>query len=221
VVNYGTRRAEGSAEAQREAFFQRFPHLRGKRLLLFLSRIHPKKGCDLAIRAFSAVLARRPDWHLVVAGPDQVGLRPALAEIAEESGVSARITWAGMLTGDAKSGAFRAAEVFLLPSHQENFGIAVSEALAHGLPVLISNKVNIWREVQADEGGLVGEDDLAGTCELLRTWETMPESQKGLMREAALKCFCSRFEIGLAAKSLMDVLSNIVGCADGRHRVHA
>ena len=68
-----------------------------------------------------------------------------------------------------KWGALRAAEVFLLPSHQENFGIAVAEALAAGVPVLISNKVNIWREIEADKAGIVAEDTLGGACGMLQS----------------------------------------------------
>ena len=67
-----------------------------------------------------------------------------------------------MLTGDVKWGAFPAAEIFALPSHQENFGIPVVEALACALPVLITDKVNIWREIESDGAGLIGEDNVAG-----------------------------------------------------------
>src|SRR5256886_6713007 len=81
-----------------------------------------------------------------------------------------------MLSDDVKWGAMSAAEAFVLPSHQENFGIAVAEALACGTPVLISNKVNIWREIEADGAGYVENDDLNGTANLLRRWlATSPE----------------------------------------------
>ena len=67
-----------------------------------------------------------------------------------------------MLTGEAKWGAFRAAEFFVLPSHQENFGIVVAEAMALSKPLLITNKVNIWREVEIDGAGIVVDDDVKG-----------------------------------------------------------
>ena len=78
--------------------------------------------------------------------------------------IADRITWTGLIKGDLKFGAIRASEVLFLPSHQENFGIVVAEALACGVPVLISDKVNIWREVQSDGAGLVAPDNLAGAC---------------------------------------------------------
>jgi len=155
VVNYGTSRPKGDPDAQRREFFLHYPELQGKKLVLFMGRVHPKKGCDLLIEAFAKVLGPRPEWHLVIAGPDQVGWQKNLNDRAVHLGMVSRVTWAGMVNGAMKWGMLRAAEVFLLPSHQENFGIAVAEALAAGAPALISNKVNIWREILADGAGMV------------------------------------------------------------------
>jgi hypothetical protein len=76
--------------------------------------------------------------------------------------------------------------------------------------VLISNKVNIWREIQADGGGFVAEDDLAGACQLLRTWEALPVERKVQMRAAAAKCFETRFEIHNAASCLVKTLTEVI-----------
>jgi len=110
-----------------------------------------------------------------------------------------------------KWGAFRAAEIFVLPSHQENFGIAVAEALATGVPALISNKVNIWREIEVDGAGLVSEDDLKGTCKLLQSYLELPALKKQAMRLAARECFEARFEIKKAAETLHGVLASVMG----------
>jgi glycosyltransferase involved in cell wall biosynthesis len=99
----------------------------------------------------------------------------------------------------------------VLPSHQENFGIVVAEALAAGTPVLISNKVNIWREVRADGAGIVAEDTLAGTCELLQTYSRIDEEKRLNMRQCARKCFEERFEIERAAANLQSILVGIAG----------
>ena len=85
----------------------------------------------------------------------------------------------------------------MLPSHQENFGIVVAEALACGVPVLISNKVNIWREVCADGAGFVAEDTLAGARSLLARWTALSESDRGSMSARARSCFAARFDIGI------------------------
>ena len=195
--------AVGNAAVQKEAFLSHFPELRGKRLILFLGRIHVKKGCDLLVEAFAQVAAADPALHLVMAGPDQTGWSAELARRAASLGIADRIAWTGMLMGDMKWGAFRAAEAFVLPSHQENFGIAVAEALACGLPPLISNKVNIWREIAEDQAGLVEEDTEEGTVHLLRGWLALTPEAKGSMRQRALRCFSERFEIRHSAENLI------------------
>jgi glycosyltransferase involved in cell wall biosynthesis len=209
VVNLGTASPTGDPQAQERAFYDRFPHVREKRLALFMGRIHPKKGCDLAIQAFAKVLAKDPNWHLVMAGPDQVGWQSKLSSLAEQLKVVDRITWAGMIRGDEKWGAFRASEIFVLPSHQENFGFVVAEALACGVPALISNKVNIWREVEGDGAAFVAEDDLPGTCHLFESWLNARAADRQRMRAQARKCFEQRFEIRRAADGLCQVLSNV------------
>ena len=80
---------------------------------------------------------------------------PELQSLAQRLGIAARVHWPGMLKGDVKWGAFRSAEALILPSHQENFGFVVAEAMACSTPVLVSNKVNIWREVEASRCGFV------------------------------------------------------------------
>ncbi len=211
VVNFGTAGPIGEASAQREVFLSHYPALRGKRLLLFLGRLHVKKGCDLLIEAFARVAPTDPRLRLVMAGPDQAGWRANLERRASALGVEDRISWPGMLTGDLKWGAFYAADAFVLPSHQENFGIAVAEALACGLPVLISDKVNIWREIKEDGAGLVAEDTAAGATRLLGDWLLRSEGEKQEMRRSARNSFERRYEIRQAAKSLLGVLDSKKG----------
>jgi glycosyltransferase involved in cell wall biosynthesis len=115
-----------------------------------------------------------------------------------------------------KWGAFHAAEAFVLPSHQENFGVAVVEALACGVPVLISNRVNIWREVVCDGAGLADTDDLAGTTRLLRRWLGTAPAEREKMRERARRCFAERYEIGRAAQRVIEVLQERIPLAADR-----
>jgi glycosyltransferase involved in cell wall biosynthesis len=210
VVNYGTALPTGDPQAEVDKFFERYPDLRGKKLALFMGRVHPKKGCDLMIEAFAKVLAECSEWHLVIAGPDQVGWQKKLQQQAERLGIASRITWTGMIGGGMKWGALRAAEIFVLPSHQENFGIVVAEALAVGTPTLISHKVNIWREIEADGAGFVTEDTLSGACDFLRSYINLPDQKKLGMRRLARQCFEQRFEIKKAADTLHDVLTDVV-----------
>jgi glycosyltransferase involved in cell wall biosynthesis len=206
VVNYGTA-APPNPEGAREKFFEAFPKLRTTPFLLFLGRLHEKKGCDLLIEAF--LQTRKTvgtPVALVMAGPcfDDAYLG-RFRQMA--SGVGDSILFPGMLTGDVKWGALSAADAFILPSHQENFGIAVAEALACGTPVLISNKINIWREIETDKAGLVENDDLAGTTNLLVRWFATPDAARAGIRENARKCFANRFEIERATDSLLSVIT--------------
>jgi glycosyltransferase involved in cell wall biosynthesis len=108
-----------------------------------------------------------------------------------------------MLQGDMKWGAFYASEAFVLPSHQENFGIAVAEALGCGLPVLISDKVNIWREVEDDAAGLTGPDTREGTEATLRRWLALDAGARHTMALQAKKSFGLRFTVDAMANSLV------------------
>ncbi len=202
VVPYGTNRPGGDPAAQKEIFFSSCPSVRGRCFLLFMARIHEKKGCDLLIEAFSRISASAPDLHLVIAGPDQVGWKATLEKQAERLGIKDRIHWPGLLQKDAKWGAFHATDAFILPSHQENFGIAVAEALACSKPVLISNKVNIWQDVLADGAGFVDEDTVEGTHRLLTRWLELSEEQRLEMSQSASACFSARYSMRNAARAI-------------------
>lgn len=210
VANLGTAVPAGDPEGQAEEFFAQYPALRGKRLALFLSRIHAKKGCDLLIKAFAETLARDPDWRLVMAGPDQDGWRVELTALSSRAGIADRITWTGMLEGEVKWGAYRAAEVLVLPSHSENFGFVIAEALSCSVPVLISDKVNIWREIEQDGAGFVAPDTLSGTTDLFRRWISLDPVTRSAMRNSARQCFLRRFEIKAAAATLVQTLGTIL-----------
>lgn len=187
-----------------DAFRNAYPDTQGKRVLLFLSRIHEKKGCDLLIDAYADVAARDPSLLLVMAGPGETSLVAALKQQAQARGVADRILWPGMLSGELKWGALAAAEVFVLPSHQENFGIAVVEALASRTPVLITNRINIWREIEASGGGWICSDTQDSVRDLLARWvfDTTPE-QRDAMRASAFETFSTHFRIEAAARALL------------------
>ena len=203
VVPYGIRAPQSDPDADVATFYERVPAVRGRRFLIYLSRIHPKKGCDLLLQAFAAVAAADPGLHLVMAGPDETAWVPELTAIAEKAGCAERVHWPGILRGAAKWGAFRAAEAFILPSHQENFGIAVAEALAAGLPVLLSDKVNIGDMLVGEGCTLIEPDTLDGTHRLLERWIAMDPADRHEMSDHAAECFRSRFDMLETAQTIM------------------
>jgi glycosyltransferase involved in cell wall biosynthesis len=205
VVPYGTNEPPRNVEAQRAAFEAALPGLRGRRFLLFLSRIHEKKGCDLLVEAFASLAGQYPEVDLVIAGPDKDGLKAKLAASAQRLGASERIHWPGMLTGDAKWGALRACDAMILPSHQENFGVIVAEALACGRPVLISNQVNVWPDVLEDGTGLVEPDTTDGTRALMARWFELSERDKAAMEQRTVPSFERRYSMRNCAIAIREL----------------
>lgn len=136
-----------------DAFRARWREVGNRRLVLFLGRLHPKKGLDILAEAFGSLAQARDDLHLVIAGPDD-GARGATEDRLAELGARDRVTFTGMLRGEDKLAALSAADVFVLPSRSENFGIAVVEAMACGVPVVVSDQVNIWRELTVAGAGV-------------------------------------------------------------------
>ena len=206
TVGFGTTGAPGDAFESKRAFLDAFPSLIGKKLVLFLGRVHPKKGLDLLIDAFARAAAHDDRQRLVIAGPQDSSYREVLERQAFALGIANRICWAGLLSAEQKWGAFHAADVFSLPSHQENFALGVTEALACGLPALISNKVNIWREIESAGAGFVGADDHAGTLQTLQNWLSLSPTDQDVMRERARLCFDRHFKIETATHALIKAL---------------
>lgn len=206
VIKYGT---EGIPEFEYDystLFLDHHPSLSGKQRFLFLGRVHPKKGPDILVKA----IARLQDNQLwdstkmivVLAGPSDSSYAHSISKLAARLGVSDSIYWTGMITGVQKWGAFQASDAFVLPSHQENFGIAVAEALSCGVPVLTTHPVNISPEIANDGAGFVEADTLDGCVQLFKSWFSLGPEARSSMRSAALDCFRKRFHISHTSASI-------------------
>ena len=221
VVPLGTGEPPQNVEEQRSIFSMKFPELAGKRVLLFLGRLHEKKGCDLLLRALLVLLQAQPkksryDLHLMMAGPfAEPGYLRELQKIAAKCDEVSpgSVSFPGMLSGELKWGALHAAEAFVLPSHQENFGMAVIEALACGTPVLLSHAVNTARAIEASGAGLVDADTLAGCSRLLERWLALPPAERRAMAGRATACFRQKFEITQTARRLVDTIREFLPAA--------
>ena len=202
----GIEEPPGEAAEQKNAFFAEFPELRERRLLLYLGRLTVKKGCDQLIHAFITKATHPEPTTLVMAGPEDP-LDPAFAKaLREEAAVGLPVCWPGMLNGDLKWGALHAAEAFILPSHQENFGLAVVEAMACGKPVLISNKVNIWREIKEDGAGLITGDTYKELLKMLVHWQALAPEEREAMGRQARRSFVHRYQIDASVEALVQRL---------------
>lgn len=201
-VGYGIQPPPTYRPAMQQAFATNLPSWNGESHILFLSRIHPKKGVDLLIKAYLKLEKEQENIpQLIIAGP---GLNNDFGkEMLVLASASPNILFPGMLSGDAKWGAFYTSEAFVLPSHQENFGIAVVEALACETPVLISDKVNIWREIKDGGGGIVKTDTTESTYILLKEWLSLVEEQKQAYGKSAREVYLSNYTIEQAAKQFL------------------
>ncbi len=126
-------------------------HREGPRRLLFLGRLHPTKGVDLLLYAWTAVAPRFPEWELQIVGPDEGGYGRQMQRLAADLGAP-RTRFVAPLYGDAKHRAFAEASLFVLPTHTENFGMAVAEALAAGTPAIVSRGAP-WEGLERERCG--------------------------------------------------------------------
>ena len=211
-VSFGIQPPPPKTQVLDSTFFSKFPQLKDKNFILFLGRVDSKKGVDLLIKAYETVYCnlnkKEQIPYLVIAGPGvETSFGSDLKKMVYENDMlNKHVIFTGMQKGHEKWTLFYNCEVFVLPSHQENFGIAVAEAMACHVPVLISNQVNIWREISNRGGGLVANDDLKGTVELLSKWQKLLPTEKQIIGEKARLCFESQFSISPAAQKLHQTL---------------
>lgn len=135
-------------------FRQRYPIIADKTVFLFLGRIHPKKGLDLLIRAFCHVDKICPNTVLIIAGPDETGYQKHLEDCLAAAGQLDKCIFTGMLQPEERLAALAAADIFVLPSYSEGFPIAPIEALAAGLPVILTDACNI-PGIEEEECGII------------------------------------------------------------------
>jgi glycosyltransferase involved in cell wall biosynthesis len=124
-------------------------------LVLFLGRINFKKGLDLLVPAFGSVVKKHPEARLAIVGPDNEGYGLKVRQWCKKQGIHDKVFFVDHLEPENVKEAYVDADVFVLPSYTENFGMTVVEAMACGTPVVISDQVNIWREIQETGAGVV------------------------------------------------------------------
>lgn len=154
-----------------------------KRQALFLSRIHPKKGIDLLLDAWASVDA--PDWELIIVGNDDGGHRAALEARAAHLKISDQVRFVGPQFGDQKDRIFRSADVMVLPSHSENFGIVVAEALQYGLPVITTTGTP-WRHLSEEHCGWCVDASAAAIAAALREAIGLSDADRQAMGERGM-----------------------------------
>jgi glycosyltransferase involved in cell wall biosynthesis len=147
-----------------DALFSLEPRLVGRALVTFIGRLTPKKQLELLVEAFAALKDTKPDAHLVIAGPDDEGIGNRLRARIRKLGLSDRVSLLGLVTGPAKTALLQQSHLFVLPSYDENFAVAVVEAMAAGLPVVVTRGVALHREIESAGAGLVVPATISATA---------------------------------------------------------
>jgi glycosyltransferase involved in cell wall biosynthesis len=186
------------------ALVERFPEIKNKKIILYLSRLSWEKGLPLLAAAWAKLAAQFADWHLLIAGKGESQYEEEIRRIFDSKGLSARVTWTGLLLGREKISAYAVADLFVLPTHSENFGLVVAEALAAGVPVITTHGAP-WNELVEYGCGWwvpIDEDDLA---EALRVALSLPDAERRRMGENGRQLVLKKYSWDAIAKNMMEV----------------
>lgn len=191
-------------------FLDRFAHLRGKRILLFLSRLHPKKGVDLLLQAWSQLASTFPEAHLVIAGPDFEGTRAGLERIVAANELQNSVTFTGMLRDELKWSALAAAECFVLPSHSEGLSVSILEALGMGLPVIVTWPCNMPEVREFQTGWLIPTTVPALTSAVEALLQNSPQTNQQIGSRGK-DLIATRYTWTIVAQQMADFYAWVLG----------
>ena len=192
----------------RSVFLNKHPEYAETRNILFLSRIDAKKGVDLLIAAFARIVPQHPDARLIICGDGDPALVASLKQQAAALGIADRITWPGFVDGDLRLAAYACAEMFVLPSHSENFGIALLEAMAAGLPCISTDQVALAADAALERAVKIANREphaLAIAIEELLGSVT----QRQVLAEAAKQIAVTRYSLDSMGTSLRELYESV------------
>ncbi|MEA5566128.1 glycosyltransferase [Anabaena sp. UHCC 0399] len=197
-------------QPDRKVLVSLFPQLTAKKWLLFLSRIHPKKGLDNLLFVWKTLIKQFPDWHLIIAGPDLIGYQSKLEELTATLQLQPQVTFTGMLSGEQKASALFNADLFILPTHSENFGLAIAESLAYGVPA-ITTKGTPWQDLETYGCGWWVENSQQALINALKEAMDMPLSKRQAMGIQGRNLVQGKYSWEAIAKDMTSVYHWILG----------
>ena len=183
-------------------FYNKFPLIKNKKFLLFLGRFHDKKGCDILINSIKSLKENKIELNFLLAGPESKE-KKYLKKISNDLGLQKNIFWSDGIYGDIKYGAILASEGMVLPSHGENFGVALVESLSMSRPVITTYKVNIYKDLIRSKAGIVSKDDLKNFTKSLKYFNSLSKIQWLNLSKNSLKCFNDNFNLALKDKNTL------------------
>ena len=204
-VGYGISDLNKNPEELKSNFFRTYPFLKNKNIFLFTGRITRKKGLDVLIPSFINVFKNDPNSTLVIIGPDNENLMPGLMKNASNQ---MNIHYLGWVQEDIKMGAYASAAIFVLPSHSENWGAVIAEALMFSLPVITTRHINTYELIERYRCGLIADANRRSLTNEFINWVNLPNERKIKMQLRARECFENSFEVIGFAKRLMKLLND-------------
>jgi glycosyltransferase involved in cell wall biosynthesis len=211
IVPLGARASANSKSDLRRQFLEQYPQAEGKRRLLFLGRLHHKKGLDRILNCLQGVRQTIPNALLIIAGTGDPKYQEHIRLLVRSLALDEHVIFTGHLDGEKKWATFAASELFLLPSRQENFAITVAEAMQMGVPVVITDKVNTWPYVEEAGAGLVlAERDIDAL--LPQAIETLltDDATRSKMAAQGSRYACDRLTWQASAQKLLACYDQVV-----------
>jgi glycosyltransferase involved in cell wall biosynthesis len=196
--------------AEEDLFLSRFPALRGHRLVLFMARLHPKKGLDLLLEAWADLASRFPGTRLVIAGPDAEGTQARLQSYVSQQGLNDSVVFTGMLRDAMKWSALAAAEIFVLPSYSEGLSVSVLEAMGMGVPVIVTDPCNM-PEVAQSGAGLVIQPEASEVAAALHHLLSRTTDENAAMGQRGIELVQSSFTWPQVARKMAAVYRWVAG----------
>lgn len=197
----------------------RWPELKGKKLVLFLARLHPIKGLDILVEAWRRLAKDFPAWHLVIAGPDELGMREGLEANIREGNVEAQTSFLGPAFGQDKRMLLGAAGLYCQPSYSEGFSMSILEAQASSLPALITRQCN-FPEVGQANAGVLADPTAASVADGLRRLLGMSDKERAAMGHRGRALIEQHYTWQAVAAKMIAVDNWLLGRADRPDFVH-
>ena len=209
-IKYGIYKEKINEKKVLNKFYNKFPELKKKKFYLFLGRYHEKKGCEIIINSINS-LKKNFNSKILFAGPiNKTKYEQKLLELIKKNKLEKIILFSNALYGDEKWGAIKASKAMLLPSHGENFGISLVEALSLKKPVITTDKVNISKVIKKFNAGLISKNNLNSFKLRLKEFENYKQKTLSLISSNALNCFKKNFDLSNKNESFSKTIKEFI-----------
>ncbi|MDC1055536.1 glycosyltransferase [Candidatus Pelagibacter ubique] len=205
VISYGILKPNINIYESKKKFKQKYRIFKNTKFFLYIGRFHEKKGCDILIRSIKKIIDQEFNIKILMIGPNS-SHKNKLKNLTNNLNLRKNIYWLGPLYDDLKWGAIASSEGMVLASNGENFGVSIAESLSLGTPVIITNKVNIYREILEYKCGLVANNSIEDFSKTIIKFLKLNKKKKNKMRVNSKLCFNDKFNLKFNQNKLISIL---------------